>query len=51
MKLVFVRHGDPDYRVDGLTEQGVKEAKQSTDGRTGERKSAPDERSTFHFIH
>ena len=27
MKLVFVRHGDPDYRVDGLTEQGVKEAK------------------------
>ncbi len=27
MKLIFIRHGDPDYQVDGLTEQGVKEAK------------------------
>ena len=27
MKLIFIRHGDPDYKVDGLTEQGVMEAK------------------------
>ncbi len=27
MKLVFIRHGDPDYEKDALTEQGVKEAK------------------------
>ena len=27
MKLLFIRHGDPDYSIDGLTEQGVKEAK------------------------
>lgn len=26
MKLVFIRHGDPDYRKDGLTETGVREA-------------------------
>ncbi|MBO4458183.1 MAG: histidine phosphatase family protein [Butyrivibrio sp.] len=26
MKLVFIRHGDPDYEVDGLTEKGEKEA-------------------------
>lgn len=27
MKLIFIRHGDPDYNIDGLTEQGIKEAK------------------------
>ncbi len=27
MKLIFVRHGDPDYKNDALTEQGIKEAK------------------------
>ncbi|MCR5249524.1 MAG: histidine phosphatase family protein [Lachnospiraceae bacterium] len=27
MKLIFIRHGDPDYRNDSLTEQGEREAK------------------------
>ncbi len=27
MKLVFIRHGDPDYSIDSLTERGWKEAK------------------------
>ena len=27
MKLIFVRHGDPDYTKDALTEQGIREAK------------------------
>lgn len=27
MKLIFVRHGDPDYKNDSLTEKGWKEAK------------------------
>ncbi len=27
MKLIFVRHGDPDYKNDNLTEKGVREAK------------------------
>ena len=26
MKLVIVRHGDPDYSIDSLTEKGWKEA-------------------------
>ncbi|MBR4393339.1 MAG: histidine phosphatase family protein, partial [Oscillospiraceae bacterium] len=26
MKLLFIRHGDPDYFVDGLTETGRREA-------------------------
>jgi probable phosphoglycerate mutase len=26
MKLIFIRHGDPDYEQDGLTEQGKREA-------------------------
>ncbi len=26
MKLIFIRHGDPDYERDGLTETGVREA-------------------------
>ena len=26
MKLIFIRHGDPDYNRDGLTETGVREA-------------------------
>ena len=26
MKLIFIRHGDPNYRIDGLTEQGIREA-------------------------
>ena len=27
MKLIFIRHGDPDYRNDSLTEQGMREAR------------------------
>ena len=27
MKILFVRHGDPDYSIDSLTETGWKEAK------------------------
>lgn len=27
MKLIFIRHGDPDYEKDSLTECGIKEAK------------------------
>lgn len=27
MKLIFIRHGDPDYKIDSLTEKGKKEAK------------------------
>ncbi len=27
MKLIFIRHGDPDYENDRLTEQGIREAK------------------------
>ena len=26
MKLLFVRHGEPDYTIDSLTEKGWKEA-------------------------
>ena len=26
MRLLFIRHGDPDYSIDGLTEKGKKEA-------------------------
>lgn len=26
MKLIFIRHGDPDYTIDSLTEKGVREA-------------------------
>ena len=26
MKLIFVRHGDPDYEHDSLTEKGFREA-------------------------
>ncbi len=26
MKLIFIRHGDPDYKVDSLTEKGKREA-------------------------
>ena len=26
MKLIFVRHGDPDYTLDSLTEKGWREA-------------------------
>ncbi|MFR2935372.1 MAG: histidine phosphatase family protein, partial [Ruminococcus sp.] len=26
MKLLFIRHGDPDYEIDSLTEKGWKEA-------------------------
>lgn len=27
MRLLFIRHGDPDYNVDGLTPKGIKEAR------------------------
>ena len=26
MKLIFIRHGDPNYEIDGLTEKGQREA-------------------------
>ena len=26
MKLIFIRHGDPDYKIDSLTEKGWREA-------------------------
>lgn len=26
MKLLFIRHGDPDYEIDSLTKKGWKEA-------------------------
>ena len=31
MKLIFIRHGDPDYVRDGLTEKGRVEAKALAD--------------------
>ena len=31
MKLLFVRHGDPDYSVDSLTEKGRREAEYLAD--------------------
>ncbi len=31
MKLLFVRHGDPDYRIDSLTEKGHREAEYLAD--------------------
>ena len=27
MKIIFIRHGDPDYVNDTLTEKGMREAK------------------------
>ena len=27
MKIIFIRHGDPDYVNDSLTEKGIREAK------------------------
>ena len=27
MKLIIIRHGDPDYEHDTLTEKGIREAK------------------------
>ena len=27
MKIIFIRHGTPDYELDALTEKGVREAK------------------------
>ncbi len=27
MKLIFIRHGDPDYEHDTLTEKGIREAR------------------------
>ena len=27
MKLLIIRHGDPDYSIDSLTEKGWKEAR------------------------
>ena len=31
MKLIFIRHGDPDYSIDSLTEKGWREAKLLSD--------------------
>ena len=27
MRIIFIRHGDPDYENDTLTEKGIREAK------------------------
>ena len=27
MKLIFIRHGEPDYSIDSLTEKGFREAR------------------------
>ena len=27
MRIIFIRHGDPDYQNDSLTEKGIREAK------------------------
>ena len=27
MRIIFIRHGDPDYQNDTLTEKGIREAK------------------------
>ena len=34
MKLLFIRHGDPDYTIDSLTEKGWKEAEFDLAGST-----------------
>ena len=31
MKLIFIRHGDPNYEIDGLTEKGQREGKSTND--------------------
>lgn len=31
MEIIFIRHGDPDYEIDGLTEDGKKQAKALAD--------------------
>ena len=31
MRLIFIRHGDPDYSIDNLTEKGKREVKLLTD--------------------
>ena len=31
MKLIIIRHGDPDYSIDSLTEKGWKEAEYLAD--------------------
>jgi probable phosphoglycerate mutase len=31
MKLIIIRHGDPDYSIDSLTEKGWREAKLLSD--------------------
>ena len=35
MRIIFIRHGDPDYKKDGLTEKGIREARLLSD-RTAE---------------
>ena len=37
MRIIFIRHGDPDYKKDGLTEKGIREARLLSD-RTAEGK-------------
>ncbi len=27
MRIIFIRHGDPDYQNDSLTKKGIREAK------------------------
>ena len=31
MRLIFIRHGDPDYSIDNLTEKGKREVKLLTE--------------------
>ena len=31
MKIIFIRHGDPDYEHDSLTEKGIREARLLSD--------------------
>ena len=35
MRIIFVRHGEPDYVNDCLTETGKKQADEKRDGRFG----------------
>ena len=36
MRLIFVRHGEPDYEKDCLTENGIKQAKSTAERLRGE---------------
>ena len=40
MRLIIIRHGDPNYAIDGLTEQGVREAQLLAEYLSGSRSGA-----------